>query len=394
MNKKILALILCMLLAILMFASNLIFPKTVECFNAGSQNIFANEIENSLTCKAGVVIEQNSKRVLLSKNIDDRLAMASTTKIMTALVAIENTKDLDEIFATDNRAVGLEGTSIYLRKNEQLSMRHLLLGLMLASGNDASLAIGYRVGDGNIDNFVELMNQKAQDLGLHNTHFDNTHGLDSKTHYTSAYDLAVITAEAMKNADFRDIVKTKFAQIPSNLEGQNRFLRNKHKLLQANMEGCEGVKTGFTDNAKRCCVTSCMRNGMRLIAVVLNCQDMFEESRKMLENCYQNYSYVNLLEANKYIDSIKIENGATESVKTYTKEAYYFPLKQNEIDRINCKIILKESLVAPVKTDEEVGEYKIYFDNNLIFSTKIYTIEGVEIKDYTQKLKDIVNNWY
>ena len=394
MNKKLLVLILCMLLAIFMFASNVIFPKTVECFNAGSESIFASEIESNLTCKAGVVIEQNSKRVLLSKNMDEKLAMASTTKIMTALVAIENTKDLDEIFAVDNRAVGLEGTSIYLRKDEHLSMRHLLLGLMLASGNDASLAIGYRVGNGNIESFVEMMNQKAQDLGLHNTHFDNTHGLDSKTHYTSAYDLAVITAEAMKNADFREIVKTKFAQIPSNLEGQNRFLRNKHKLLQANMEGCEGVKTGFTDNARRCCVTSCNRNGMRLIAVVLNCQDMFEESRKMIENCYQNYSYVNLLEANKYIDSIKVENGVVESVKTYTKEAFYYPLKENEIESVNYKTIVKESLLAPVLADEEIGEYKIYFDNNLIFSAKIYTIESVETKDYAQKLKDIVNSWY
>ena len=160
MNKKLLVLILCMLLAIFMFASNVIFPKTVECFNAGSESIFASEIESNLTCKAGVVIEQNSKRVLLSKNMDEKLAMASTTKIMTALVAIENTKDLDEIFAVDNRAVGLEGTSIYLRKDEHLSMRHLLLGLMLASGNDASLAIGYRVGNGNIESFVEIMNQR------------------------------------------------------------------------------------------------------------------------------------------------------------------------------------------------------------------------------------------
>ena len=394
MNKKISVLLLCLLLAFLIFASNFIYPKTVQCFSV--QSLETNSILNgtNLTAKAGVVIEQNSKRVLLENNMNERLAMASTTKIMTALVALENTEDLDEVFATDNRAVGIEGTSIYLRKDENLSMRHLLLGLMLSSGNDASLAIGYKVGNGNIENFVEMMNQKAVELGLHNTHFDNTHGLDSKTHYTTAYDLAVITAKAMENSDFRDIVQTKFAQIPSNKEGQNRFLRNKHKLLQSNMEGCEGVKTGFTDNARRCCVTSCFRNGMRLIAVVLNCQDMFEESRRMLENCFENYKYVNLLEANKYVDSITVSNGAVDSVKTYTKEAFYYPLKDSEMQKINVKSVLKPELIAPVEKEFEVGEYKIYFDNDLIFSTKIYTIESIETKDYGQKLKDIVDNWY
>ncbi len=394
MNKKISVLLLCLLIAFVIFVSNFIYPKTTQCFNVQSLESSSILSGENLSAKAGVVIEQNSKRVLLEKNMDERLAMASTTKIMTALVALENTTDLDEVFATDNRAVGIEGTSIYLRKDEQLSMRHLLLGLMLSSGNDASLAIGYRVGNGNIENFVEMMNKKVEELGLHNTHFDNTHGLDSKTHYTSAYDLAVITAKAMENSDFRDIVKTKFAQIPSNQEGQNRFLRNKHRLLQGNMEGCEGVKTGFTDNARRCCVTSCKRNGMRLIAVVLNCQDMFEESRNMLERCFENYTYINLLEANKYVDSINVENGAIESVKTYTKEAFYYPLKDCELSRINSKRVLKPKLVAPVENDTEVGEYKIYYDNNLIFSTKIYTIESVETKDYGQKLKDIVDNWY
>ena len=206
-----------------------------------------------------VVIEAKTGRVLFEKDKDKQLAMASTTKIMTALVAIEHTNDLDEVFATDNRAVGIEGTSIYLRKDEHLSMRDLLFGLMLASGNDAALAIAYKVGDGDLQTFVDMMNQKVSDLGLKNTHFDNPHGLDSKAHYTTAYDLAVITAKAMENNDFKDIVSTKFKQIPSNKIGEHRYLKNKHRLLQNDMPGCEGVKTGFTDNARRCCVTSVLR---------------------------------------------------------------------------------------------------------------------------------------
>ena len=241
---------------------------------------------------------------------------------------------------------------------------------------------------------VELMNQKAQELELHNTHFDNTHGLDSSTHYTSAYDLAIITAKAMENKDFRDIVSTKFAQIPSNQHGQNRFLRNKHKLLQADYKGCEGVKTGFTDNARRCCVTSCKRNDMRLIAVVLNCQNMFEDSVKILDFCFDKYTYTKILEPNKYIDSITVENGSVDSIKTYTKSAFSYPLSQEEIEKINTKTILLPSVEAPVVQDQEVGEFRIYFNNNLIFSAKIYTMNNVETKDYGQKLKDIVNNWY
>lgn len=364
---------------------NLIFPKTVQCISIADSQIDA---------KGAVVIEAETGRVLLEKNKDKQLPMASTTKIMTALVAIENTDNLDEIFATDNRAVGIEGTSIYLKNDEHLSMRQLLLGLMLASGNDASLAIAYRVGGGNLDKFVEMMNNKAQQLNLHNTHFDNPHGLDSKTHYTSAYDLAIITSTAMKSKDFRDIVKTKVAQIPSAKAGENRFLRNKHKLLFYGLDGYEGVKTGFTDNALRCCVTSCHKQNMRLISVVLNCPDMFEVSKQMIEYCYKNYVYQNLLQANQYVDSIAVENGKVDSVKTYTKQAFYYPLKATELERINSKMVMPTKLQAPVKKDSEVGEYKIYLDKDLIFSTKIYTMEDVEQKDYTQKVKDIVENWY
>ena len=377
--RKLFALLLC--LAFLLPVANL-SPK----------NFVYADIDSSAL--SSVVIESTSKRVLFDKNKDKQLAMASTTKIMTALIAIENTKDLDEVFATDNRAVGIEGTSIYLRKDEHLSMRDLLYGLMLASGNDAALAIAYKVGNGNLNLFVDLMNKKCDELGLKNTHFDNPHGLDSKTHYTSAYDLAVITSKAMEYEDFREVVSTKFKQIPSNKENEFRYLRNKHRLLQNDMIGCEGVKTGFTDNARRCCVTSVLRNKMRLICVVLNCQDMFEESEKLIEHCFKKYTYQTLLEANKYIDSISVENGKNPSVKLYTKDIFSYPLMENELQNIQCKTILPESIEAPVTSGQEIGEYKIYLNNDLLFVAKIYTIDSVDTKDYGQKLKDIVNNWY
>lgn len=377
--KRIIAILLC--LAFLLPVANL-----------STKGIVFADVDSSAL--GLVVIEASSNRVLYEKNKDKQLPMASTTKIMTALIAIENTKDLDEVFATDNRAVGIEGTSIYLRKDEHLCMRDLLYGLMLASGNDAALAIAYKVGNGDLQSFVDLMNDKCKQLGLTNTHFDNPHGLDSKTHYTSAYDLAVITAKAMENKDFREVVSTKFKQIPSNKENQFRYLRNKHRLLQADLNGCEGVKTGFTDNARRCCVTSVLRNKMRLICVVLNCQDMFIESEKFIEHCFDKYKYKTILEANKYIDSISVENGKFPSVKVCTKDEFWYPLLEDELQYIQCKTILPESLQAPVDAGQEVGEYKIYLNNDLLFVAKIYTIDSVDTKDYGQKLKDILDNWY
>lgn len=384
MTKKSLNLFLVFLLIALIYLTSIFIPRQVV--SVSSTNISVNAV-------GAVVIESDSLRVLAEKNKDQKLAMASTTKIMTALVAIENTQNLDEIFDVDNRAVGIEGTSIYLKKDERLSMRHLLLGLMLSSGNDASLAIGYKIGNGNLDAFVDLMNKKCDELNLHNTHFDNPHGLDSQTHYTTAYDLAVITAKAMENEIFRDIVKTKIAQIPSATQGESRFLRNKHKLLQSDFDGCEGVKTGFTDNALRCCVTSCQRNGMRLICVVLNCPNMFEDSATLINSAFQNYSKTKLLEANKYIESLTVKNCNIDTVKTYTKSSFEYPLKESELDKINTKVILPECIETPTVKDSEIGEYKIYLGNDLIFEAKIYTMEDVSEKEYSQKIKDIIENW-
>ena len=377
----------------------------VICFflivNAGlslfAQNQFVFKTVNAedflCSAKSMCVIEQNSKRVLIQKEKDIKLPMASTTKIMTALIALENCDNLDEQFDVDNRAVGIEGTSIYLKKDEKLSMRELLYGLMLNSGNDAAMAIAYKIGNGNIDAFVEMMNKKAIELELENTHFDNPHGLDSKTHYTSSYDLAVITAKAMENDVFREIVKTPIKQISCPKEMGSRFVRNKHKLLKT-MDGCEGVKTGFTDNARRCCVTSCYRNNMRLICVVLNCNDMFFESQKCLEHCFEKYQIKQIVEPYKFIDRINVNNGINEKVKLYVKEGFCYPLLEKEDEKIKIEIKYDENVDAPVKKDTEVGEIKVFFENDLIYFEKIYTIEDVKEKDVMDKMKDIFDQWY
>lgn len=346
------------------------------------------------TAKAMCVIDASSKRVLRQKDCDKRLPMASTTKIMTALIALEKCEDLDEVFDVDNRASGIEGTSMYLQKDERLSMRELLYGLMLNSGNDSATAIAYKIGGGNLQNFVDMMNNKCDELNLKNTHFDNPHGLDSDTHYTSAYDLAVITSKAMENADFREIVSTKIKQISGNSQVNARFMRNKHKLLGV-MDGCEGVKTGFTDNARRCCVTSVKRDDLRLICVVLNCQDMFEDSRSQLEKAFEEYENTCVLEPYYMIGDIKVENGEQEVVKTYVENACYYPLKQDEKQLIRYEVEnLSECLVAPVLKNQVVGKLKIYFENQVIATCDILTMEQVNEKTIMDKVNDIIEKWY
>lgn len=355
---------------------------------------FVNSIKVSAEpYKASVVIESSSNRVLSEYNKDDRLAMASTTKIMTALITLENCENLQTVVDVDDRAVGIEGTSIYLKKGEKLTVEELLYGLILPSGNDASLALAYFIGKGKLENFVSLMNDKAESLGLKNTHFANPHGLDAKEHYTSAYDLAIITSNALKFDAFREIVSTKNKQISGNSEVPHRFLRNKQRLLRT-LEGCNGVKTGFTDNAGRCLVTSCKRGDMEVISVVLNCPDMFNESARLIENAYKTYKMVSLLEPYSFITNIPVEEGEIESVKVYSMKGFKYPLKEEELSKINIERELPEILSAPVEKEQIVGEIKIFYDKDLIFLEKVYTMESVKSLDIKDKMKDIIDKWF
>ena len=386
MNRNLLIALVCMIMMFTLFFSFIFFPRSTILVNADTDDV-------KVTAGGMVVIEQTSKRVLFEKDKDKPIPMASTTKIMTALIALEKCEDIDIAFKVDNRAVGIEGTSIYLKNDEWLTMRELLYGLILSSGNDASMAIAYKIGNGDAQKFVDLMNAKVEELNLHNTHFDNPHGLDSNTHFTSAYDLAVISAKAMENETFREISKTLKKQISSNKQNENRFLRNKHKLLTL-FEGCDGIKTGFTDQARRCCVTSAKRDNMRLICIVLNCNDMFEESAELLNRAFDKYKMVEILEPYKFLTSIKVEDGEMESVKLYTEKGFSYPLTEKENEFVTIKQNMPSILNCPLEKHQEVGNYQVYLFNDLLFTEKIYTMEAVRKAGVANKMKDIVEHWY
>ena len=383
MTKKILvATLVFLLLASIILSSlaSLIMPFTARA-------------ENGLYTSAvgGCVLETTTGRVLFGKNKDKKLAMASTTKIMTAITAIENCQDLDEKFEVSPKAVGIEGTSLYLRKGDVYSTRDLLYALMLISGNDASVAIAEHVA-GSTSEFVTLMNELAKKIGAKNTHFANTHGLDADGHYTTAYDLALITSYALENDTFKEIVSTKNTKI-TNGEGENRYLKNKNKLLNT-MEGCIGVKTGFTDDAGRCLVSAIEKNGMRLVCVVLNCGPMFEESKLLLETCGNLYSLVDVTGLYNYSKEVKVDDGRKKTALIGTKEKFLYPLSNYEKEKLlKFEYNLPTCLQAPLKKGEEVGEIKVFLNKDLLFCEKIYTIEDVKPKTILQRLKEFAGNW-
>lgn len=342
------------------------------------------------SAKAMCLMESGSGRVLACKNENSQLAMASTTKIMTAITALENAKDLDEVFEISPKAVGVPGTSIYLRKGEKMTLRQLLYGLMLVSGNDASVAIGEKVG-GTVNNFVDMMNKTALKIGAKNSHFDNTHGLDSKKHYTTAYDLALITSYALKNPLFKEIVSCKNIKIVSD-QGKTRYLKNKNKLLNS-FVGCNGVKTGFTDDAGRCLVSSAERDGMQVVCVVLNCGPMFEECSTLMEQAFATYRLYDLTANYAFPRKIKVEEGEKDYVCVESRERFLYPLSQGELENVSYKYNLTDCVQAPVEKDSEVGKVEVYFNNDLLFEEKIFTIESVRGNTIWQKLKKVIGIW-
>ncbi len=378
-------------LFVILIALIIIFSILLSFFY-GAINVSVMEVSADVGCsgKAMCLIEAQTGRILAEKNSYAKLAMASTTKIMTAITAIEHCEDLDEVFEVSDKAIGVEGTSLYLRKGEKHSLRDLLYGLMLVSGNDASVAIGERVG-GTVEHFVDLMNFTAYKIGVKNTHFENTHGLDEKGHYTCAYDLAKITAYALNNPVFKEIVSTQNKKIV-NADGKVRYLCNKNKLLRT-FNGAIGVKTGFTDDAGRCLVSAAERDGMRLVCVVLNCGPMFEESSAILDWGFNNFKLYNLVENVHFDNIINVSEGEKQNARVGNYETYFYPLKEGELDKIKVDVVLTKNVIAPLQKNSQVGEYKIFFDNNLLFSGKIVTMENIKERSLKQRLFDILDQW-
>lgn len=328
---------------------------------------FVFGLEEKCTAEAMVTVERSTGRVLYSKNKDKILPMASTTKIITAIVALENCENLDEKHLITKDMTGVEGSSIYLKAGEKLSVRELLYGLMLRSGNDSAVAIA-KIISGSVENFVKLMNEFCLKLEMTNTNIITVNGLHDKNHYTTASDLAKVSCYALSNPIFAEIVSTKQTNISCDYDlKKKRILKNKNKLL-ITLDGADGVKTGYTMKAGRCFVGSATRNNMQVVCVVLNCREMFEETSRLIDKAFQEFSLVEAtykLEINNYEENIKTQNKFKKSEKHI-----FLPLKTEEIDKITTKL----ELFSNPQGDGFVGYRYFLLENELIFSEKIYTI--------------------
>ena len=322
------------------------------------------------TSSAGamIIMEQETGLVVAEKNANEKRRMASTTKILTAITAIESGVDLDKNVKVHPKAAGIEGSSIYLKKNELISMRDLLYGLMLRSGNDAAVAIAYEIG-GSAQGFSKMMNDKAREIGAVNSNFINPHGLDANDHYTTAKDLALITCHAMKNPVFREISKTEVMRTKATENSAVRLFVNKNKILRTT-EGGVGVKTGFTKKAGRCLVSAVERDGLTFVAVVLNCGPMFEESAALLNSAHGEYMRLFADFDKMYGVEVSGSEKGVYNAKT-TQKSFEKVIKRPESEDYIIKEILFENLSASLKKGTPVGVVKVLKKNEVLFESDI-----------------------
>lgn len=319
----------------------------------------------STHAKAAALIDVESGRLLYSSNGDQPMRIASLTKIMTAIVAIEH-GNLADMVKISKRAVGKEGSSIYLKLGEEMSLTNLLYGLMLRSGNDAATAIAEHIG-GSEEGFVYLMNEKAAQIGLSNSHFMNPHGLDDEGHYSTANDLAKLTAYALKNEVFAEIVRTKVKSAPNPNEKWQYRWRNKNKMLTM-YDGADGVKTGYTKKAFRCLVSSATRNGQKLAAVTINDGDDWADHQKLLDWGYQHYPLQTIASKDEEIAGYPYVVG----------QSFHYPLLTEEKGSIHTRLVL----IDPVSTAYRLGErgkLEIYVNNQIVGSVPVYEQGNVRL---------------
>lgn len=365
--------------------------------NEVSANVSDEPVLNSRKC---VVYDRISKTIIYGKNENVKSAMASTTKIMTAIVVLENT-DLNQEMVVSKKAGGTGGSRLGLRAGDKVRIEDLLYGLMLRSGNDAAVALAEHVG-GSVQGFAELMNNKAVALGLKCTHFVTPHGLDDSNHYTTALELAKLSDYAMCNEKFAKIVGTKITTITVN--GMPRQIANTNELLGV-LNGVIGIKTGFTNNAGRCLVTETKRNGMDIITVVLGADTKkfrTQDSVKLIEYTCAKYKMKNIEEKiQEEFENWKNINAGRISIKKAKQNEKLnliikeinikqLPLKEGQIEKIQYQINCLTQFDAPVENNIKIGTILVKIDEKIIESIDIVNTEKIEKKTWQDYLREML----
>lgn len=318
----------------------------------GALTVNAQAAEPSVSAESCILVDAESGTVIYEKNPDNRMLIASTTKIMTALVALENCSP-DDIVEIEKEWAAVEGSSMGLSPGEFCSLRELLYGLLLASGNDAGVAVACHTA-GSVEKFAELMNRKAEELGMENSHFANPHGLDHEAHFSTARDMAILASAAMKNAELALIASTDEVTLP-----RGRRFSNHNKLLK-NCEGCIGIKTGYTSKAGRTLVSACERNGTRLICVTLRDGDDWADHARLYDWGFENYETVKVTDAEKILGTLPLISGGTSFVDVAAgNDLRLFVKKGAEIKTV---MSLPRFACAGLEKGDQVGRMIIYAD--------------------------------
>lgn len=370
--RRLLAMLFCALLA---------FPESI----ARAQQ---SETEIASSAKAAVLIERTTGRVLFTHNAAQPLPMASTTKVMTCLLALEK-GDLSDVVTVSRNAYGVPGTSIYLSQGEQITLEDLLAGLMLASGNDAAVAIAEHIG-GDVDTFCRMMTQRAEELGCKDTVFLSPNGLPTPGHHTTAMDLALIAREAMGHETFRQLVSTQRASIPWEGRSYHRILNNKNRLL-ADYEGATGIKTGYTKAAGRCLVFGAKRGQLEVIGVVLGCPDWFDEAARLMDLGFAKYDFFTALTGGETVRMLPVEGGRRDTVAICAAKDLCAVIPKGCIPALEMD--MPDLLPAGFAMGEIAGEARLVLQGEVIASCPLVFQEGVPKRDLLFGMETILRNW-
>ena len=387
------------------FSTNIILKKQIPVIKIPLESSISDSNEPAINARHAIIFDRNSKKAIYGKKETEICKMASTTKIMTAIVVIENS-DLNKVVEISSKSSGTGGSRLGLSKKDSISVEHLLYGLMLRSGNDAAVALAESTA-GSIENFSLMMNKKAKELNLSNTNFVTPHGLDNDNHYTTALDLAKITDYALENTVFSKIVNTKTYTILIN--NKPKTISNTNELL-GNYEGIYGVKTGFTNGANRCLVTSCRRNNLNFICIVLGCdtkKDRTKDSIALLNYAFNNFSLVNTKEFTQrkfdewliiHKNSFFINKGIAQYLDLYLDE-HDIPFSNIAInnsfkDNINVEISFNSYLEAPLESNSQIGTLKLFINNEIYYNIKIMNKNKIEKKTVSYYIINTLKNYF
>ncbi len=357
--------------------------------------VLADDLKLAESAKSAILIEASSGKILFEKNADEKLHPASMTKMMSMLLIIEAIEDgiisWDQMVTVSENASSMGGSQILLETGEKMSVRDLFKGVAIASGNDAVVALAETVA-GNVSNFVSMMNKRANELGLTNTHFKNPHGLDDADHYSSSRDMSLIAKELVRHEKVLEYTKIYEDYLRENTD-RKIWLVNTNRLVRF-YDGVDGLKTGFTDDAGYCMTATAMKDGMRVIAVVMGEETSKirnQEVSEMLDYAFAQYKVVNLLSNKNSLGKYKVLNGKDEYVKIVPKGSATIVKKKSEKNgNISYDIKLK-SLMAPLKVGDNVGTMVIKEDNNVVQSLNLTVEKNVLKANYGNLL--VRNIW-